>query len=288
MCRSTSHTPYIVEDQTTQAFLRAFKRFISRRGVPECIISDNAKTFKAGAQELQTIKNQVLKPNASQQFLANHNITWKFITERAPWWGGFYERLIGLVKRCLKKTIGKAYLNMIELNTILIEVEAVLNSRPLTYPYVDINDASPLTPSHFLCGHRLLTLPDTRVSVKKSDPDYIPTDVSIKELTKRAKYHEIVIQAFWTRWQKEYLTSLREYNSYQKKASNKTAVAIGDVVLIHDNVPRNQWKIGVVTDLHKGKDGLVRSVSLRISSGSELLRPIEKLYPLEVSSENNA
>ena len=67
----------------------------------------------------------------------------------------------------------------------------------------------------------------------------------------------------------------------------KTVVAIGDVVLIHDNVPRNQWKIGVVTDLHKGKDGLVRSVSLRISSGSELLRPIEKLYPLEVSSENN-
>ena len=208
--------------------------FISRRGVPECIISDNAKTFKAGAQELQTMKNHVLKPNASQQFLANHNITWKFITERAPWWGGFYERLVGLVKRCLKKTIGKACLNIIELNTILIEVEAVLNSRPLTYPYVDINDASPLTPSHFLCGHRLLTLPDTRVSVKESDPDYIPTDISTKELTKRAKYHEIMIQAFWTRWQKEYLTSLREYNSYQKKTSNKTAVALGDVVLIHE------------------------------------------------------
>ena len=126
---------------------------------------------------------------------------------------------------------------MIKLNTILIEVEAVLNSRPLTYPYVDINDASPLTPSNFLSGHRLLTLPDTRVSVKESDPDYIPTDISTKELTKRAKYHEIMIQAFWTRWQKEYLTSLREYNSYQMKTSNKTAVAIGDVVLIHDNLP---------------------------------------------------
>ena len=93
----------LVEDQTTQAFLRAFRRFLSRRGVPECIISDNAKTFKAGAQELQTMKTQVLTPNTSQQFLANHNITWKFITEQAPWWGGFYERLVGLVKRCLKK-----------------------------------------------------------------------------------------------------------------------------------------------------------------------------------------
>jgi len=146
---------------------------------------------------------------------------------------------------------------------------------------VDINDASPLTPSHFLCGHRFLTLPDTRVSVKESDPDYTMM-FQTKELTNRAKYHEIVIQAFWTRWQKVYLTSLREYKTYQKKASNKTAVAIGDVVLIHDNVPRNQWKIvGVVTALHKGKDGLVRSVSLRVSSGSEL-------YPLEVSNEHEA
>ena len=177
---------------------------------------------------------------------------------------------------------------MIKLNTILIEVEAVLNSRPLTYPYVDINDASPLTPSNFLCGHRLLTLPDTRVSVKESDPDYIPTDISTKELTKRAKYHEIMIQAFWTRWQKEYLTSLREYNSYRKKNIKQGSSCYGRRCSHTWNLPRNQWKIGVVTDLHEGKDGLVRSVSLRISSGSELLRPKEKLYPLEVSSENSA
>jgi len=133
----------LAEDQTTNAFLRAFRQFISRRGVPECIISDNAKTFKAGAKELQTIKTQILGTGSSQQFLAHHNITWKFITERAPWWGGFYERLIGLMKRCLKKTLGKACLNMTELNAILTEVEAVLNSRPLTYTYTDINDASP-------------------------------------------------------------------------------------------------------------------------------------------------
>jgi len=73
----------------------------------------------------------------------------------------------------------------------------------------------------------------------------------------------------------------------RKRQIYKTAVTIGDIVLIHDNVPRNQWKTDVVTDLHKGKHGLV-TVSLRISSGSELLRPLEKLYPLEVSSEHNA
>ena len=273
----------LVEDQTTDAFLRAFRRFISRRGVPECIISDNAKTFKAGAQELQTIKTQILGTGSSQQFLAHHNITWKFITERAPWWGGFYERLIGLMKRCLKKTLGKACLNMIELNTILTEVEAVLNSRPLTYPYTDINDASPLTPSHFLCGYRLLTLPDTNAKENEADPDYIPSEMSTKALTKRAQYQKTLINAFWTRWKTEYLTSLREHHTCRKRILNKKAVAIGDVVLIHDNTPRNQWKIGVVTSLHTGKDGLVRSVSLRVPSGKELSRPIEKLYPLEMS-----
>ena len=273
----------LVEDQTTDAFLRAFRRFISRRGVPECIISDNAKTFKAGAQELQTIKTQILGTGSSQQFLAHHNITWKFLTERAPWWGGFYERLIGLMKRCLKKTLGKACLNMIELNTILTEVEAVLNSRPLTYPYTDINDASPLTPSHFLCGFRLLTLPDTNAKENEADPDYIPSEMSTKALTKRAQYQKTLINAFWTRWKTEYLTSLREHHTCRKRILNKKAVAIGDVVLIHDNTPRNQWKIGVVTSLHTGKDGLARSVSLRVPSGKELSRPIEKLYPLEMS-----
>jgi len=87
-----------VEDRSTQAFLRAFRKFISHCGVPESLISDNSKTFKAGAQELQTMKTKLLKTNTSHQFLANHSIIWKFITERAPWWGGFYERLIGLVK----------------------------------------------------------------------------------------------------------------------------------------------------------------------------------------------
>jgi len=85
----------------------------------------------------------------------------------------------------------------------------------------------------------------------------------------------------------EYLTSLREHHSHRKIKSNEKVVAKGDVVLVHDNVARNQWKVGVVTNLHTGKDGLVRSVSLRISSGKELSRPIEKLYPLEVSEESD-
>ena len=163
----------LIEDQTTQAFLRAFRRFISGRGVPECIISDNARTFKAGAQELQTMKNQVLKPNASQQFLANHNITWKFITERAPWWEGLCERLVGLVERCLKKhRQSLSEQDWTKYNTHW-------GRGSVKQPSLDISLRGYIL-TWILCGHRLLTLPDTRVSVKESDPDYIPTDVSTK------------------------------------------------------------------------------------------------------------
>ena len=140
-----------------------------------------------------------------------------------------------------------------------------------------------LTPSHFLCGYRLLTLPDTNAKENEADPDYIPSEISTKALTKRAQYQKTLINAFWTRWKTEYLTSLREHHTCRKRILNKKAVAIGDVVLIHDTTPRNQWKIGVVTSLHTGKDGLARSVSLRVPSGKELSRPIEKLYPWEMS-----
>ena len=167
----------LVEDQTSEAFLGAFRRFGSRRGIPECIISDNAKTFKAASQKLQTLKNQILETAQSQKFLDNHGIKWTFITKRAPWLGGFYERMIGLVKKRQKKTIGKASLNFIELQTILTETEGIINSRPITFPYGEIDDGPPLTPSHFLCGHRLLLLPPNLEAQEQDDshdPDYTP------------------------------------------------------------------------------------------------------------------
>ncbi|RMX46501.1 hypothetical protein pdam_00020512 [Pocillopora damicornis] len=176
--------------------------------------------------------------------------------------------------------IGNTSLNSIELQTILTEIEATLNSRPLTYAYTDVNDGPPLTPSHFLCGNRLLTLPDT-----EEDSDYIPQD-SAKPLTRRAKYHQKIMQAFWKQWQREYLTGLREQHSSQKnKNISGEPVTRGKVVLIHDETPRNQWKLGVIIQLHQGKDGLVRSVTLRTARGNLISRPIEKLYPLEVLAE---
>ena len=133
-----------------------------------------------------------------------------------------------------------------ELQTVLTEVEATLNSRPLTYTYTDINDGPPLTPSHFLCGQRLLTLPDI-----EDDSEYVPQE-STNDLSRQAKYHQKMLQAFWQQWQKEYLTSLREQHSSQRnKHFSGETVAVGKIVLIHDETPRNQWKLGIITQLHK-------------------------------------
>ena len=130
----------LAADATSETFISSFQRFISRRGMPGAMISDNRKTFKS--KELK-------------DFFASKRIKWVHIVERFPWWAGFYERLVPSVKRCLKKVPRTARLMYEELLTLLIQIEGVTNSRPLTYLCED-ND-QPLTPSHLVLGRRLLS-----------------------------------------------------------------------------------------------------------------------------------
>ena len=130
------------------------RRFIGRRGLPKLIVSDNAKTFQASEKTLVSL----FELEDVQEHLSSKGIRWQFNLAKAPWWGGFFERLVKQVKSCLKKTLGRSKLSFDELTTILVEVEAVLNSRPLTYLYSD-DVEEPLTPWHLVIGQRLLTLP---------------------------------------------------------------------------------------------------------------------------------
>ena len=103
-------------------------------------------------------------------------------------------------------------------------------------------------------------------------------------MTNRAQYHERVLKTFWSQWKREYLTSLRQFYGQKSRLASDVSVKKSDV-LVHDNIPRiNAWKLGVVTEIFEGWDGLVRSFYLRTASG-HLRRPIEKLYPLEVTEE---
>ena len=113
----------------TEELKYTFKEFIARHGIPRTVISDNAKAFKAASNWLKTIVHDEDFFN----FLNLHRIEWKLNMLRAPWWGGFFERLIGIMKRALTKKIGRALLRYHELEDVLLDIECFMNNRPLCY-----------------------------------------------------------------------------------------------------------------------------------------------------------
>lgn len=148
----------LVSSQSTEHFLLVLKRFKARRGLCKVIYSDNAMTFKRTEQDLKELWRSMKDPQLLEYF-SERGISWRFIAERATWWGGFGEGLVQSVKTCLRKVLGPASLSFEEMTTILTEVEATLNSRPLTFVNNDLNEPQPLTPAHFLVGERLTSLP---------------------------------------------------------------------------------------------------------------------------------
>ena len=187
-----------------------------RKGSPRAFISDNFKTFKS-----KEIKHLIL----------TLNIKWKFVFKKSPWWGGFYERIIGIKKRCIKKVVGKALLNYDELTTLLAEIEQTLNSRPMTY-LSDEHNHEAITPSHLLYGRN------------KSKRNIMHIDYSTVENTqqhyKRVKF---IINHFKNRFYEEYILALRERHQYDvRKFNNDSKLCVNDVVLIQgENQPRVKW-----------------------------------------------
>eukprot|EP00731_Ephydatia_muelleri_P006677 Em0003g925a len=184
----------LIPDLTAEAFVRCLRRFMARHGISHMI---DCKTFRSASNMVTSLLDM---PEMQQHFKDLH-IQWMFILEKAPWWGGFYERMVQLMKKCLLKVIGQAKLSHDKLFTVLVEVEAMLNSRPISYVSSD-NVDEPLTPSHLLVGCRLLNLPDS-----ETGPDF-GTNPDRIGLTQRMIYR--ILYHFWKKWKAEYLTSLQE------------------------------------------------------------------------------
>ena len=182
-------------------------------------------------------------------------------------------------KRCLQKILGRVKLNYEELLTALAEVEGVLNSRPLCHIYDDSVD-DVITPSHLAIGCRLLSRPYTNTS-----PELIEFNTEVTSA--RAKYLNNILKHFWDRWINEYLTELREFHRCNNRIPERQ-VKLGDVVLVHDKLKRNHWRIAVVEELYEGRDGFLRGCKVRTITKtgrvSHLDRPVNKLYPLEIQS----
>ena len=258
-------------------FLRCFKRFTARRGIPSNVVSHNAKTFKSASKIIHRVFD---RPEVTRHF-NDLRVQWTFNLERAPWWGGIFERMVKSVKRCLKKSVGRASLTYDELSTLVTEIEAVLNSRPLTYVSMDDLE-EPLTPSHLMLGYRVLSLPDPPST---DDPDY---NESATDLTRRMKHLLRTSEKFWKRWKREYLLEFREFHrTSQVSKGVSDAVQEGQIVTVYDEGhPRRLWRVGRIEEVIQGSDGKIRAARVRVHSKTgqsvALRRPIQHLYPLEL------
>ena len=260
----------LIPDLCTETFLQAFRRFCSRKSLPKLMISDNATTFINAANQLK----HLVQSKKVQEELTNKGTEWRFIVKRAPWYGGWWERLIGLTKTAVKKVLGRSYVDFQTLSTVVTEIEAVINDRPLTYVSSGEVDLEPLTPSHLLYGRRVTQLPyseDLELPVQSG--------LTKETLSRRARHLRTLINNFRERWRLDYLTALREH--HRSFGNNQQTIKAGDVVQIHDESPRTRWKLAIVEDLITGNDGRVRAAKIRTASGFTN-RPIVKLYPLEV------
>ncbi|XP_063837161.1 uncharacterized protein LOC135086305 [Ostrinia nubilalis] len=260
-----------VSELTSHGFLQAFKRFVARRGPCSDIWSDNGTNFVGAAAEIQKLfsneKDSILPEIAEQ--LANNNTTWHFIPPHAPNFGGLWEAGIKSVKFRLKRVIGNySTLTYEEMSTVLVQVEACLNSRPLSKLDGD-QENEVLTPGHFLVGEPLVTAPDRNYE-----------NSNIGSL-RRWQYTQRMTQEFWRKWSKEYLNQF--FHRY-KWATQAPQPKVGDIVLIkEDGLPPCRWFYGKIVDEHPGQDGITRVVTVK-SKNSLIKRPTNKICVLPVMS----
>ena len=258
----------LVTSLSSDAFLSTLRRFIARRGKPLNIFSDNGTNFTGANSEIQ--KFLKLNCNLIKHDLADEGINWHFIPPRAPHFGGLWEAGVKSLKQHLKRVVGNTYLDYEDFSTVLLQIEAILNSRPLSPLSSSPDDVIPLTPGHFLIGRPLVSL-----------PDYNVTEVKVNRLTAYQRLQQIT-QHFWKRWYKEYVSELQIRQKWRQGGSSM--LKIGDLVIIKDdNLPPLRWKLARVVKLFSGTDGVSRVVDVRFSDGTLAKRAINKvcLLPIE-------
>ncbi|GBM73128.1 hypothetical protein AVEN_46275-1 [Araneus ventricosus] len=185
----------------------------------------------------------------------------------ASWWGGFWERLVRVIKELLRRSLGKSILSFEELRTVLCECKSAINSRPLTYVSENSDDLIPLTPSMFMIENR---------NFSTCDIDLVET----QSFRRRIKFKAKLLKDFRLRFRKEYFSLL-----FQKHSRNRSVrePQIGEVVLIgDDSKKRLNWYLAIIMEVSPGRDRKVHTVKVKTQSGVTT-RPLQRLYPLELS-----
>ncbi|XP_065212895.1 uncharacterized protein LOC135840339 isoform X2 [Planococcus citri] len=268
----------LVPDLTGYNCYLALLRFTTTRRVPHVIISDNASTFQF-VQPIVGNNIVQLKDYRVKAFATSNNINWHFIPAYAPWFGGAYERLNGLIKSSLKKSYGLQLLHYEEFRTAIAVASDIVNSRPLTY--VSDEPIQILTPNHFL------KLGPTNINTDLGEPiSKPPVSDTGAQLKQNWRYVSQVLDAYWESFKHDYLVSLLEKHRRthpRKRGTSRFTPSVGDIVLIEEpHAPRADWTIGTITKLDRRQ-----ALAYVRNNNKIIMRSIRQLYPLEVACERN-
>ncbi|XP_055605883.1 uncharacterized protein LOC129754049 [Uranotaenia lowii] len=258
----------IVHSLSSNSCIMAIRRFVARRGSPLAFYSDNGTNFK-GASNILTAELREVHEKCATTF-TNASTQWNFNPPVAPHMGGAWERMVRSIKVAMN-AIGEHPRNPCDevLETVALEAEAIVNSRPLTYVPLGNTDAEALTPNHFLLyGEKCITQPIR------------PVKLDGAALRDSWRLSQTLVDMFWLRWIREYLPVIARRTKWFDPIKPLEA---GDVVLIVNEKRRNGWERGLIVEVVKGADGQVRQAYVQSGNGI-IRRPATVLALLDVSS----
>ncbi|XP_017848265.2 uncharacterized protein LOC108603731 isoform X3 [Drosophila busckii] len=264
----------LVEDLSAMSFIASLRRFISTRGKPHTIWSDNATNFVGAKNELKELAELFLSDPqnfALRDCFVSLGINWQFIPPRSPHFGGLWEAAVKSAKFHFIRVVGKSLLTFNELRTLVCEISAMLNSRPICPLSESPDDLDILTPGHFLIGASFAAI---------EEPDITHLDISRLSRWQRVCQMQ---QTFWRKWSTSYLSLLQERGKWR---SSKPSLLPNSIVVLKDeNLPPLQWRMGRVESTIPGKDGVSRVAVIRTATGVTK-RAVSKLavLPLETTS----
>nr|CAD2182591.1 unnamed protein product [Meloidogyne enterolobii] len=269
----------LISDLTIQSFSLAFRRQTAKYGVIKNIYCDNAPTFISAKNFLSEQAN-LSPPN------------WNFRAPMAAWKSGHYERSMALIKYHLKRTLSggaipRSYL-FHEVLTILLEIENIINSRPITFESANPLEPRALSPADIIKPYRNNSPIEITPSEKMDDPDY-NQNIQSNSQSLITTWEKITSRAknFWIRWKADYILSLRErYKKLQQ--SSQRWPTINELVIVHsDTLPRSNWSLAIILEINYTENHFPNTAKIKFLSGNITLRSVHHLYPLETTGELN-